>query len=158
LNEDVNDFAQFLSDHQLLDPTVIKKDSDEGFVNRLRLQKLIFLAQECFNLHFGFTYSIYRYGPYSPNLANYYFSDDFDLTPQWYNLPDSFDYDRFLSLVSDRDESWLEIAATLIDSKKFYSSKEEILDTVSEIKPKYQREDIELIYEDLSRYGIMGYQ
>jgi uncharacterized protein YwgA len=156
LNEDVNDFAKFLSDHHLIDPTIItKKDSEEGFVNRLRLQKLVFIAQESFGLNFGFTYSIYRYGPYSPQLANYYFSGDFGFAPLWYTLPDSFDQTRFLSLVSGKDEPWLEIAATLIDSKKFYSSKEEILEAVNRIKPKYDCESIKSIYDELSKYQIM---
>jgi uncharacterized phage-associated protein len=56
----VINFIKFLYSSDLVDLAVIKEDHEDGFVSRLRLQKLIYLAQECFDLNLGYEYSVYR--------------------------------------------------------------------------------------------------
>jgi len=40
------------------------KDDENGFINRLKLQKYVFLAQTSLQNDFGYEYNIYRNGPY----------------------------------------------------------------------------------------------
>lgn len=157
MNDDLNDFATFLSYNNIIDSDVIKQDSDEGFSNRLKLQKLVFIAQECFNLNLGFNFSIYRYGPYSPQLANYYFSDAFEFVPNHFRIPEEFDKERFLSIVNGKEDEWFEVAATLIDTKKYYPQSE-VVQAVSNIKPRYSNEYIKSVYDYLELNNLMGYQ
>lgn len=52
--------------------SLLNKD-EVGCINRLKLQKYVYLAQTCFNNDFGYEFSVYSNGPYSPDLANYYY-------------------------------------------------------------------------------------
>ena len=75
----------------------------------------MYLAQKCFGLASGYEYNIYRYGAYSPDLANDYFSLDVQKMRSSidYSLT-SFNADIFLSIINNKNEEWLEVA-TLLD-------------------------------------------
>lgn len=85
-------------------------DLDE-FDDRLRLQKFVFLA-ESFGLNHEYSYGMHLRGPYSPPLAQDYYSDLSSVEPNR-DAIDSFDIDRFVELVNGQEVCWLEVAATL---------------------------------------------
>ncbi len=69
------DFICFLNDNKMINIQSLMKDDENGIINRLKLQKYVFLAQTSLQNNFGYEYNIYRNGPYSPQLANYYYEE-----------------------------------------------------------------------------------
>lgn len=56
-------FIKFLESKGLVEFDIVG-DSDECFVNRVKLQKYVYIAQR-FGLELPYKHSIYLYGPYS---------------------------------------------------------------------------------------------
>lgn len=170
---EVGSFLSFLNNNNLVDVMLLKEDNDIGFQNRLRLQKLIYIAQKRFNLPSRYFYTIYKHGPYSPTLTNdiyeadltsiddigivNYELDEFGDAHVKYEMPSNFDQDRYISLLSDKDIPWLEIATTVIHTfDKFYYRKNDILMEVNRRKPDYQYEYIEEVYSGLVREKLIS--
>lgn len=114
----------------------------ETFDDRLRMQKLVYLAGE-FGLDHGYSYDMYLYGPYSPELANDYYEDEFTIPSEEEGMPPSFDLVSFLDLVEDRSVKWLEHAATAHSLHESYAEEhsgevldERVIDATSEKKKK----------------------
>ncbi len=154
-------FVGFLEDQSMIDTKAIQADSPDGFTNRLKLQKYVFLAKHCFGLDLGYEFNQYRYGPYSPRLADDYFELDKDGISQNHHssFPGAFNKDHFLSTLRDKDETWLEVASTLVDTYKHYRTNDDLIGVVARIKPRYTRQQIEGVFTDLVHYGLIkGYQ
>ncbi len=159
----LQDFICFLNDNQMINIHNLLKDDDNGFINRLKLQKYVFLAQTSLRNNFGYEYSIYRNGPYSPELANYYY-EDLDLnevsseinTKQW--IDDPVFTGRFLTLFKDKEPEWLEMAATLVDSTNYCENEEESLNKVYAIKSKFSRRYIDDIWNELKEKNLVHYE
>lgn len=163
----LDSFMVYLVENGLIDATVLQDDTPSGLINRMKVQKLCYIAQERFNLSLNCNFSMYIYGPYSPSLADYYYNLDlfqflvpvddeghyaFDVPP----LPTEFNKSKFLTIFKNRNESWLELAATLIDATNYYSGKEELIDTVSKIKPRYNVEQIRAVDNDLKGFNLIS--
>jgi uncharacterized protein YwgA len=58
---------------KLIDLDNLLRNNEIGCINRLKIQKYVYLAQTCLNNDFGYKYNMYDNGPYSPELANYYY-------------------------------------------------------------------------------------
>src|SRR5665809_9339 len=116
MNDNALNLLKFLDTNRLVDFEVIGNDSEEGLINRIKTQKFVYLAQKCFGIESGYDYNIYRYGPYSPALAEDYFNLDVKMMRSLldYSLP-NFDANKFLRIVNDKNEEWLEVATTLLD-------------------------------------------
>lgn len=91
-----------------LDDRIGLEFTSGSFEKRLKLQKLVYLAKY-FGLDLGYDYNLYLHGPYSPSLA-----DDY------YSLPDAAEVDLtelreddFFDLVGDMDAGDLELVATI---------------------------------------------
>jgi len=69
----LQDFMCFLHENKLIDLDNLLRNNEIGCVNRLKLQKYVYLAQTCLNNDSGYEYNMYNNGPYSPELANYYY-------------------------------------------------------------------------------------
>jgi len=82
-----------------------------NFNDRLRLQKFVFLAP-AFGFDHPYSYGMHLRGPYSPPLAQDYYSDLTAIEPNE-DAIQTFNVDRFVQLVENRDTRWLEVAATL---------------------------------------------
>lgn len=154
-------FMGFLHNNGLLNADVIQYDTHEGFVNRLRLQKLVYLGQEVYGLSFddddvaGFTYgfSSYKYGPYSSDLASdYYNIDPEDIYDGEEEL--EIDFQDYVNSFQDKDEQWLEIAATLYDNVGSLSN-DKLISLVNNMKPRYPIEHIRQVFDDLVSSGII---
>ena len=57
------DFICFLNDNKMINIHSLMKDDENGIINRLKLQKYVFLAQTSLQNNFGYEYNIYRNGP-----------------------------------------------------------------------------------------------
>jgi uncharacterized protein YwgA len=153
------DFIKFLHINNLINVLAIQHDTDDGFENRLKLQKLVYMAQECFGLDRGYSFTSYRFGPYSTTLADHYY-DDLDTSMIVKNenagLPERFNQDQFIKLFSEKDGRWLELAATLVDSQKHVNGYDKTVETVSRIKPRYTRSDVVNVLNYLIEYKLIS--
>ncbi len=142
-------FIRFLENHNVFNFDV------NDFDSRLRLQKYVFLAR-FYGLDMKYSFSLYIHGPYSPDLArDYYNLDNVSLEP----LPESFRGIEFLELVKDKDEKWLEVAATIMSVYEYnkHISREKLIEIVKEIKPSFTKETIEKIIEDLEKARLLDF-
>jgi len=167
MNNDVINFLIFLQNNNLVDIVSVQEDNTYGFKNRFRLQKFIYFAQSRFNLKENYFFSIYKHGPYSRFLTNDAYNldvstfndieDEMERSGHVFRLPEDFDENRFLSILSDKDDEWLEIASSLIDANdnKIHDKKSILIDYVSSIKPNYNREYIVNVLNDLNREKIL---
>lgn len=148
------DFICFLNDNNMISIHDILNDDENGIINRLKLQKYVYLAQTSLENNFGYEYSIYNNGPYSPDLANYYYDNihptkvsNFIRNCDW--SENKTFAEKFLDLFEGKDPEWLEVATTLIDSSKYCESEQETLDKVYAIKSKYSKGYIDDVWTDL---------
>lgn len=126
-------FIRFLEDNRLLN------FNDFRFSTRLEVQKYVYLSGR-FGLDLGYDYSMYRYGPYSPGLADacYELAEDPGRIPKDdAALPGGFDRDGFLRLVSGRSDGWLEVAVTLADLRGRFADDATLVTHVESIKSNY---------------------
>lgn len=144
-------FIQHLAEQKLINLNAIDHPDDEGFDSRFKVQKYAYLAK-LFGLDHPYTYSMYRHGPYSPNLAQAYY--DLARRPEHdESLPGSFDKERFADIVKGKDNKWLEVATTLLDLKPD-SSKSELLGRAANAKRQYDPKYIERVLDDLVVFEI----
>ncbi|TVP40754.1 hypothetical protein NARC_60141 [Candidatus Nitrosocosmicus arcticus] len=159
----LQDFICFLYDNKMININNLLKDDENGFINRLKLQKYVFLAKASLRNDFGYDYNIYRDGPYSAGLANYFY-EELDLNrissdvkeKNW--IDDIIFTDRFLTLFKDKEPEWLVVAATLIDSTNYCENEQESLNKVYAIKSKYSRDYIDDIWNELKGKSLVHYE
>lgn len=124
----------------------------DEFDDRFRLQKYVYFAR-AFGLDVPYEYNIYRYGPYSPTLAEDYY--EISSGGNSNRVFENFDAKEFEELVNNRENDWLEIAATIHKMERnfetFKSSKDttdKIIKRVSNMK-EAPEEKVRHIYEEL---------
>ena len=140
--------ANFL---RALDEACILDFDKHRFNHRLKIQKYIFIAQK---LGFAtkYNYSLYIHGPYSSNLADdYYRINDFKNTE-----PVELD-SRFVRLVKNKSEEWLELASTILMIRGRYEGidDERLVRLVTTVKPFAQREQLIDIIRTLERCNVL---
>lgn len=148
-------FIKFLESKGLVEFDIVG-DSDECFVNRVKLQKYVYIAQR-FGLELPYKHSIYLYGPYSKTLKDDYYrmAENPDLyEAAQADLPSEFDQDGFLKAVRN-DARWLEIATTLMERNKEIPVHDELVENVRPIKHWATRERIEEVLNDLERHNLV---
>ena len=64
----LQNFINFLHNYAIIDKNSIQEESDNGFKNRLKLQKFVYLAKK-FGWNLEYDFSMYKHGPYSPGLG-----------------------------------------------------------------------------------------
>lgn len=128
------------------------------FDDRLRLQKFVFLASS-FGLEHNYSYGMHLRGPYSPPLAQDYYSDLTSIEPDE-NSISTFEADQFIELVDNREVRWLEVAATLrayVLRLQTKGSQENIVEQAIQktIEEKDEtRSYVEQVYDDLNRANV----
>lgn len=132
----------------------------EKFDDRLRLQKYVHLAQ-AFGIQLPYSYGIHLRGPYSPDLAQDYYSIEEREGDQQLIEPLNGNPDAFVSLVEGRDTRWLEIAATIqaYALRQRHASVDEefhqrVVGKTIEMKGE-PVEYVESVYSDLLDYGVI---
>ncbi len=163
MNVKLQNFIEFLHQNKMITIHDLLRDDEIGLVNRLKLQKYVYLAQTSLKNNFGYEYNIYNNGPYSPELANYYYEKmDLQATSLDLNKTEwTFDNDfsqRFLELFKDKDVNWLEVATTLIDSTNYCENEQESLDKVYAIKSKYNSSFIDSTLDELKEKSLVHYE
>lgn len=151
------EFISYLEKHNLVEFDILRTDED-GFQNRFRLQKYVFLAQR-FGLGFSYRHTIYLYGPYSRTLAEDYYALAENKTEKYdgvlSKLPESFRGADFLRLVRGKSADWLEIATTLIARREFITERKALLESVADTKPGFDADFIESVLDDLQNVTIL---
>ena len=163
MNVKLQNFIEFLHQNKMITIHDLLRDDEIGLVNRLKLQKYVYLAQTSLKNNFGYEYNIYNNGPYSPELANYYYEKmDLQATSLDLNKTEwTFDNDfsqRFLELFKDKDVNWLDVATTLIDSTNYCENEQESLDKVYAIKSKYSSSFIDSTLDELKEKSLVHYE
>lgn len=140
-------FLAFLDTNTLVNLNKIAEDSDEGFSNRLKTQKYVYLAKY-FGLDFKYNYGMHLHGPYSRRLTGDYYQLGSSAADSTGTLDSIFNSERFLEVLKDKDENWLEIAATILH-KRGTVEEDSLLEYVSWIKCEHTGEFIDRVYSDL---------
>jgi len=134
-------------------------DLDE-FDDRLRLQKFVFLASS-YGFEHDYSYGMHLRGPYSPPLAQDYYSDLTSVKPEE-EIVSTFDVEQFIDLVENREVRWLEVAATLKAYVHRLDSVNPQADAVNKAVQKTVEEKdetqeyVEQVREDLSSSNIFS--
>jgi uncharacterized protein YwgA len=163
MNMKLKDFMCFLQENKLVDLQSLLNKDEVGCINRLKLQKYVYLAQTCLNNDFGYEYSVYSNGPYSPDLANYYYETmdinriNADIMKNDWKLDNGFT-NRFLDFFKDKELEWLVVASTLIDSNNYFEDEQEILNKVYAMKSDYSKDYIDDVWNELKNMNLVHYE
>ena len=150
----------FLHENKLIDLDNLLRNNKIGCINRLKLQKYVYLAQTCLKNDLGFEYSMYNNGPYSPELANYYY-EKIDVNTMSVDVKSgNWNYDKiftakFLELFGDKEPQWLEVASTIIDSTNYFEGEQETLNKVYAIKSDYSNDYIDDVWNELKNKSLV---
>lgn len=153
----ITQFLRWMSDEGLINPDDITKDNPDGFHTRFRIQKCMFVAQHL-GLYAGYEYTKYRYGPYSPSLAD----DYYDFAEGKPDTSKEFDFANFAKITTCRDimkhhdNDWLEIATILIHSSTSKTDRDSLIEYVEYIKYSYPKKYIESVFDDLLEMKLAG--
>ena len=129
----------------------------DDFKDRFRLQKYVLLAED-FGFDHEYRYGMHLRGPYSPPLAEDYYSDLSSVAPD--SLAD-FDVQAFAELVGGKSMEWLEIAATF---REFFRRSSQYDPIPSRIETAIDRtvqekdvevENVRIIVDELQRAGVI---
>ena len=154
----ISPFIKFLENKSLLTFDVLG-DTEENFLNRLKIQKYVFLAK-FYGLDLGYGHGMYKRGPYSPSLAVKYY--ELAENPRVYekeaksSLPKSFDETNFINLVKSKDANWLEIASTLLEQKNRFHNENDLIKHVECIKSDYSLDYIKKVFKDLKSARLVS--
>ncbi len=150
-------FLIFLHKNGIIDVGKVDEENDEGFINRLKIQKCVYLAKY-YGLDLGYEYNMYIYGPYSTELSNDYYSIINNIKDYNKEVNEGFDSMNFLGVVKDKDAEWLEVAVTLLDLHVEYGREiEKLITRVYVMKDsRYSKEYIKSVYEELRRLKLIN--
>jgi len=144
-------FVRFLEANRLLNFDGLQFDT------RMRIQKYAYLSGR-FGLDMGYDYSMYRYGPYSPGLADAHYElaeDPEHAARDDAVLPSGFDREGFLRLVSGRSDGWMEVAATLADLRGRFAEDRKLVAHVESIKCNYTAGFIGTVLRELQVQRVL---
>lgn len=132
------------------------------FEGRLVLQKTVYLLQS-FGLYFGYKFSWYVHGPYSPELTR----EAFKLQPMYRKVPQvefaktrtEKRFQEFLDLIGDKknDADWLEqLACThFLRVLNPTASRKQIIRVVLNHESRFTREQCEKAWNYLAEQGLL---
>ena len=149
-------FIKYLEKENLVIFDILGED-ETHFRNRFRIQKYAFLAK-CFGLDLPYRHSIYLYGPYSGSLTADYYAlakDGRQYAAAAPDLPESFQKEGFLDLVRDRNDGWLEIAATLISKSEQIPQRDILVRNTEHTKGGFTSGFIAGVLHDLEGTGLL---
>lgn len=133
-----------------------------NFKDKIKLQKLVYIS-EFFGFNHGYPYNKYIKGPYSPSLADDYYSmNESEIPEECTPILDKFDYEDFLDFVVGKDSRNLELIATVLSVYKDYRHRFEgkdlankVIDTSADIKSRASMEKITSITLLLNQENII---
>ena len=142
------------------------------FDHRLKLQKLVYIYKALGGNLLDYEFNLYLRGPYSPELADdyYHLSNSGMMEEVGGQQKEIFLQDKIfralVNMAKDKDGTWLEIAATLLELKKVAESlaklgitKEdfemELVNLTYKRKPFASKNYIKTVLEELKKYGAI---
>jgi len=159
----LTDFMSFLHEANLINLDNLLRNDEIGNINRLKIQKYVYLAQTCLGNNFGYEYNMYNSGPYSPDLSNYIYEKidvntmSVDVKAGNWNCDEVF-ANKFLTLFGDKDPQWLEIASTILDSNNYFENENETLNKVYAIKSDFSKSYIDEVWNDLRNKSLVRFE
>ena len=137
-------FIKYLEGENLVEFDILGGD-ERHFWNRFKIQKYVFLAKY-FGLDVPYKHGMYLYGPYSGTLTEEYYG--LAQNPGQYRdagpeLPQQFRSGQFLDFVRNRNNDWLEIAATLLSKRERIPERDVLLQNTEDTKVGFKRGFIE---------------
>ncbi len=157
----VRDLSVFIG---MLEECNIHRFNPDKFISRLRLQKYVYLAN-FFGIDLGYSYNLYLRGPYSPDLAEDYYSlTEMDKVEREVEraIPN---FDEFANFVRGKDHKWLEIASTILfiweknNMRKGWENEEElktfIINRTSDIKSRVGKPFVKRVFRELENAGLL---
>lgn len=131
----------------------------DNFDDRLRLQKYVHLA-EGFGFDNPYSYGMYLHGPYSPDLAQDYYSELPSSDPGHESLS-GFQAEKFIQFIQGRETRWLEVAATIRAHTKQYEYRVEeeglsqiVIEKTMEDKDE-DRQYVEEVFAELRQASLV---
>ncbi len=122
---------------------------ESSFDDRVLIQKIVYLIKTLANMPLNIHFSLYHHGPYSPKLAEIYYSanlrEEIEKSP-----PLIKELDDLVSFLVPKELKWLKVAATLMDVYMRTGDKERTVRIVSEIKNVPEERAREILEELLS--------
>lgn len=137
--------------------------SVDGFRDRLKLQKTVYLLQ-AFGIYLGYGFNWYLYGPYSPALARDAYEviptlERRSLSPPFVDPGAESGFAKFTEFLGSRkdDPKWLEQVASLHMLSRVYGNdnKKAIFEKMAEKQPYLTEMDREEAWQKLARYGLI---
>jgi uncharacterized protein YwgA len=131
---------------------------NRNFDNRLRIQKIVFLIEKK-TKEFQYPYSLYLRGPYSKELAKEYYSLNTDSYSES-DEPMSEESKKLANILSEKDNTWLEIASTIVMFSESYNTDKAVARTkefkVDVLRSENKAADyVDSVYEDIKRLGML---
>ncbi len=151
----LQNFINFLNHNNFIDKSLLPDESEDGFRNRLKLQKFVYLAQERFGWDLGYSFTMYKHGPYSPDLANdYYDETNFLENDGYFEVPDEFEEQNFVQKIKV-DSKWLETAATLLSLSHHFPQQDKLIEKTANMKSHIEKKYIANTYEEMLHYNLI---
>lgn len=164
-----NRFKRLVAFLKVLEKKTGYKFTIETFEDRMRLQKLVYLAKH-FGIDLEYNFTLYIRGPYSSELADDYYKIDREYDGE---IPEILDeliteekVDTFIEFVKDKDTEELELIATLLmvleRHKPFLDSLPEeeredlVVKTIQDIKPYFTKDKILEAIREIEKVKIVG--
>lgn len=139
------------------------KFSMDGFDDRLRLQKFIYLLQS-FDVFLGYHYSWYIRGPYCSTLSTCGFAlkDIYQKIPNDAKMeftdPDiRARFKKFKEFISGREmnNDWLEIAASIHLQNRLGNTRKVVIQKVVDKQERFTRKQVEGAWAVLEKWGLL---
>ena len=133
------------------------------FNDRLILQKTIYVLKS-FGIDFGYQYSWYLHGVYSPDLTR----DGFKLEEIYHDIPNftlryasdktQAQFEKFLTFMKDKKSNpdLLEIVSSICHLNPTESNKNLIIKFVEDKKPRFTKQQCEQMWEELEQYEVIS--
>ncbi len=132
------------------------------FDDRLKVQKLVYLAEEM-GADFGFTFGWYAKGPYSPSLTRSVFSianedGSFNIEPRKLSQSDKLLLEKMVSFLGKKkdDVSYLELVASvwyfLPQGNLAEKDRSAVIDFIHYEKPQFEKNEISSVIDDILKF------
>ena len=149
-------FLMFLDNNKMIDLDKITDDTDEGFTNRLKIQKYVYLSKY-FGWDLKYDCNAHLHGVYSTELSIHY--NMIGNSKRSYLIgfvPSDGNQVNFTMFFADKDEEWLELATTLL-IKKGIVEDNNLFEYVLWLKPEFSVEEITNVDNDLKNSHFFEY-
>jgi len=138
------------------DSTDFKNKIESNFNFKFKIQKFVFFLAKCFGWNNSYSYNLYIHDPYSPILADDYYSEDLF---NYDHLPIiDFDFSSLKRFIKGKSDDYLESASIILFYKKVGRnfSLDFIVKKLADIKPYLSNVIIKESFHDVEGLNLAG--